>query len=217
MDTRKPAPQGAGRAILPTALAVLFGGSTAHAVSISEIFYDAVGRDADHTFIELVGRPGESLDGLILVGVNGSNGEDYLRIPLSGILPDTGVYLIADGSAGHSSVPGAQRYTDADLQNGPDSLQLRRGGHVLDAVGYGDFTDARFAGIGTPAPDAPPGKSLTRIAWTGDNGHDFVVTDPSPGIAVPAPVPVPAALWLFGSGLGVLGLRARGRTPTPGT
>jgi len=41
---------------------------------ISEVFYDAIGSDNGLSFVELYGTPGSSLDGLILEGINGSNG-----------------------------------------------------------------------------------------------------------------------------------------------
>ncbi len=40
----------------------------------SEVFYDAVGADDGLSFVELSGEPGTSLDGLVLTGINGSNG-----------------------------------------------------------------------------------------------------------------------------------------------
>jgi len=200
MEETRMAPHGARRATAFSCLILLMG--PVQAASISEVFYDASGGDRGKTFIELVGRPGETLDDLRLVGVNGKDGDDYLVIELSGTIPDDGVFLIADGSEDSSAIHGAQLYASADLQNGPDSLQLRQGGQVIDAVGYGDFGNAVFAGFGTPANDVPAGKSLTRIAWTGDNATDYIEADPSPGMAAaPAPVPLPGALWLFASGL----------------
>jgi len=57
------------------------------ATVISEVFYDASGPDAGNVFVELFGLPGESLDGLILEGVNGGNGAVYRSILLSGVIP----------------------------------------------------------------------------------------------------------------------------------
>lgn len=210
MEETRMVPQGARRATAFSCLAFL--AASVQAASISEIFYDAPGSDRGNTFIELIGRPGETLDGLRLVGVNGSNGSDYLVIELSGTMPADGVLLIADGNEDSSAIHGAWLYTHADLQNGPDSLQLRRGDRVVDAVGYGDFSNAVFAGLGTPAVDVAAGKSLTRIAWTGDNASDYMEADPTPGMAVPAPVPLPGALWLFVTGLFGLAIRAGSRS-----
>ncbi len=210
MEAIEMVPQGARRATAFSCLVLL--AATAQAASISEVFYDAAGSDGGNTFIELTGRPGETLDGLQLVGVNGSNGADYLVIDLSGTMPADGVLLIADGSEDTSAIHGAQIYTRADLQNGPDSLQLRRGDQVIDAVGYGDFSNAVFAGFGMPAIDVSAGNSLTRIAWTGDNASDYIEAEPSTGTAVTAPVPVPGALWLFASGLLALATRSGSRS-----
>jgi alpha-tubulin suppressor-like RCC1 family protein len=74
----------------------------------------------------------------------------------------------------------------ADLQNGPDSVVLQAGQLVLDAVGYGAFLpDNVFAGEGFPAPDAPPGSSITRneqASDTNNNAFDFFIeVSPTPG------------------------------------
>ncbi len=193
-------------AVLSTALA----GPPALAVPvISELFYDAAGGDAGLVFVELFGSPGESLDGLVLEGVNGGNGDIYSTFALSGIIPGDGVFVIGDDNGGSTSVANADLIGDIDYQNGPDSVVLRGLGGVLDAVGYGEFgvTDI-FAGEGSAAPDPSAGSSIARLNAlldTGDNSIDFSVLDsPTPGL-VPAAnvsaVPLPASAWLLASGL----------------
>jgi hypothetical protein len=107
-----------------------------------------------------------------------------------------------------------------DFQNGPDSIQLSDGSAVIDALGYGDFSSAFFAGEGTAAPAATNGASLARIAGlidSDDNLSDFeVLSNPTPGSVPVSTVPVPAAAWLFASGLAMLGAGAR-RSPAPCT
>jgi len=174
---------------------------------ISELFYDAVGSDAGLAFVELFGAPGESLDGLVIEGVNGGDGSVYRSIALTGVIPADGIFVIGDEASGTTMVEGADFIADVDFQNGPDSVILRNDVSVLDAVGYGVFALSDvFQGEGTPAPDAAAGSSIARLNPlfdSNDNGVDFAVLDmPTPGsVAGVSAVPVPASLFLFASGL----------------
>ena len=155
-------------------------------VVINELLYDAVGGDTD-VFVELSGPAGFILDGLSLVGINGSNGSVYNAIGLTGVFPPDGFFVIAHPSAGGAIAANADLLdSDVDYQNGPDSVELRWGTGVVDAVAYGSFApDEFFAGEGTPAPDVDPGSSLTRDALSTDtdnNADDFQETAvPTPG------------------------------------
>ncbi len=179
---------------------------------ISEVFYDASGSDDGQLFVEIWGPAGLALEPFVLEGVNGSNGAVGPVVALSGSIPDDGLFLVADArSDATSDVVGADLLASFDFQNGPDSIVLREGDAVVDAIGYGLFeADEVFAGEGTPASDAPPGASLARRFAnrdTDDNAFDFVVLDvPTPGLA---PLAVPeagsTALWLIG---GAQALRA---------
>ncbi len=185
----------------------LIGSAATASPVISELFYDAPGSDAGLVFVELLGTPGESLEGLVLEGINGSGGSVYKTIGLGGLFPADGVFVIADGSGTSTSVVNADFIADVDFQNGPDSVVLRDAVSVLDAVAYGDFAAGDvFAGEGAAASSAVAGASIARFnpfVDTNVNASDFVVLDsPTPG-AVPSvsAVPLPASVVLFASGL----------------
>lgn len=170
---------------------------------ISEVLYDAAGSDDGYGFVELYGTPGEALDGLTLEGINGANGAAGPVIALSGVIPDDGLFVVADRTgAGTTFVAEADLLANFDFQNGPDSVVLRRDGEVLDALGYGVFGAGEvFAGESAPAPDAAPGESLARHfanVDSGDNAADFgVLASPTPGSAPVQAVPEPALAWLL--------------------
>ena len=155
-------------------------------VIINEVAYDAAGSDND-VFVELWGPPGQLLDGLALVGINGSNGAVYNAIGLSGTIPDDGFFVVANPAAGGDIAANADLLdADVDYQNGPDSIELRWGSDVVDALGYGTFDpDEFFGGEGLPAADVKAGNSLTRDADhtdTDDNQADFAESlNPTPG------------------------------------
>jgi hypothetical protein len=182
---------------------------------ISEVLYDAVGSDNGRSFVELYGAAGTSLDGLVVEGVNGANGAVAPVLALSGVIPDDGFFVVADDRGdGGSDVVNADLVLDFDFQNGPDSILLRSGGTLIDALGYGVFApDEVFAGEGTPAPDAPAAASLARAFAdldSDDNAADFVVLDaPSPGTGRLTTVPEPGSALLLA--LGLAGLARAGR------
>jgi hypothetical protein len=195
-------------AVLGLAGVVLTSGVHAATV-ISEALYDAAGTDNGNVFVELYGTPGTVLDGVSLEGVNGSDGSVYLTLPLTGVIPGDGVFVVADDAGdGSSLVVNADLVVNMDFQNGPDSIVLRDAAGILDALGYGDFSGGVFAGEGTAAPDAPAGSSLARLdplADSNDNLSDFTVLDtPTPGSVPVSSVPLPPALALFMSGIGGL-------------
>ena len=192
--------------------------STALAVPlVSELFYDASGSDNGLSFVELYGSPGASLDGLVIEGVNGSNGAVGPVLVLSGVFPGDGFFVVGDDRGdGGTDVAGADLVLNFDFQNGPDSVLLRSGAVVLDAVGYGVFEASEvFAGEGSPAPDVPADSSLARRfanVDTDDNAADFVALGvPTPGSGELVPV------LSRDAGLSVTtmfeGLRSRWMTP----
>ncbi len=184
---------------------------------ISEVFYDAAGSDDGHTFVEIFGVPGASLEGYVLDGVNGANGAVGPSVVLGGSIGLDGLFVVADSLAdGTSFVSETDWLADFDFQNGPDSIVLRFGDTIVDALGYGVFSASDvFAGEGFPAPDAPAGASLARFfanVDTGDNAADFGVQMlPSPGSALLV-VPEPATSILVACGLAGLAHARRRRS-----
>ncbi|MBD3161730.1 MAG: hypothetical protein GF346_05680 [Candidatus Eisenbacteria bacterium] len=158
---------------------------SAHAqasIVINEVVYDTEGSDVD-CWLELKGEPGMSLDGYTVVGVNGNGGADYNEIALDGFaIPADGYFLITQDE----NRPDSDYWNeDVNYQNGPDSIQLRYLGDTVDAVGYGSFDSAVFAGEGDPAPDVTPPFSLARCPDGEDsdnNAVDFIADgNPTPG------------------------------------
>ncbi|MEZ4464274.1 MAG: MopE-related protein [bacterium] len=163
-------------------------------VRISEIRVAGPGEDGEVAFIELSGPPGQRLNGMRLEAINGSNGRSYRTLDLAGgQIPANGWYLIVE--AGTENTPGAtgvlrdiadRVVRGADLQNGPDSLQLFWNDQLIDAVAYGRFgAGETAAGEGMPAPAPGDRQSLSRDAAstdTDDNARDFSLLDvPTPG------------------------------------
>lgn len=165
-------------------------GQTPAAILINELLVDSVGGDTNTgntLFVEIWGPAGTSLDGWQLVGVNGTGGSDYNPIDLTGeVIASDGYFVIAHPDGAQELLSQADlTHPNVDYQNGPDSVQLRWRGRVVDAVGYGSFSGSDvFAGEGTPVPRADPGHSLSRDTNhtdTDDNAADFAaLASPTP-------------------------------------
>jgi hypothetical protein len=218
-----PTRQGAaGRVFAAALLGLVLAPAPALALPLlSEVFYDAAGSDNGKSFVEIFGAPGSSLDGLTLEGINGATGAITHSLALSGSIPADGIFVTADDVGdGTSLVPGADLIANFDFQNGPDSIVLRSGAGVVDAVGYGVFGAGEFfAGEGAPAPDAPADASLARRfadVDSDDNAADWLVLDiPTPGSAPRLVVPEPSTAALLAVGLGLLARRSRRRPARP--
>lgn len=155
---------------------------------ISELLVNSVGEDTD-VFIEVHGPTGASLAGFSLVAVNGADGLVYATIPLTGAFNQAGYYVVAHPSAAPWIAAAADQLDAlADLQNGPDNLELRFGEVTVDAVAYGLFgPHDTFRGEGAPHPGVVPGHSIARdeaVTDTDDNARDFHdIAEPTPGRA----------------------------------
>lgn len=147
-------------------------------VVLNEIDYDQIGADAGG-FVELhnAGLGPAELDGLALVFVDGADGSEYLRKPLSGALAP-GAYLVVPVDPQNGSPDGVALY-DTVLQG------------VVDAISYEGAIERAFIGIfahtlveGTPLPAAVADSntvtgSLARIPNgndTGDSATDWTFT-----------------------------------------
>lgn len=167
---------GAAAGALPPAQDVLLPAT----LVISEVLYDVPGEDTNGVlFIELRGTPGATIGGVVVRCVNGDGGKvtDTIQLPETALIPDDGVYVIADGITGNltaTTVVNADIVANFDPQNGPDAIQLvSPDGVLLDVVGYGSplplhDADGLLMYEGTPATKVPAGQSLARDP----DGHD---------------------------------------------
>ena len=138
----------------------------------------------DPEFVEITGPTGADLTSFRLVVINGNGGGEEMNVRLEGGTGEDGMFLIAT-----TALSGAdQLNAELVMQNGPDTVQLLDcGGQVVDAVGYGEFTEeVVFAGEGIPAPNPGTGRSLGRCPGdtvdAGDNFNDFhIIAAPTPG------------------------------------
>ncbi len=173
---------------------------------INEIDYDQPLSDTDE-FVELLntGSSAASLTGVSLVFVNGSNGNEYARVPLDsyGTLA-SGEYFVVGSSSVIATLPGGVRSASLanpqdNIQNGaPDGVALVQGTTLLDSLSYEGATswDAGTGliplteGAGSTASLADSNAdagSLARLPNgqdTNSNATDFAFTPtPTPGRA----------------------------------
>ncbi len=164
------------------------------ALFINEFHYDNLSTDTGE-FIEVAGPAGTDLTGWRVVLYNGSNGNSYNTIPLSGMLADQqdgfGFTVIDFGVNG--------------IQNGPDGIALVDPANaVVEFLSYeGSFTanDGPAAGMTSTdirvfeSFDTPTGQSLQRVGF-GDEAADFAFA--APQAETPGAV---NAMQSFGDGL----------------
>ncbi len=138
---------------------------------LNELYYDASGTDTS-CFIELYRAQGGSLDGFSIAGISGSSGTVYVTIDLDGCsIPPDGFFVIAQDP----SVPNADTVTgNANLQNGPDNIEIRYHGIPVDALGYGTLDGWHFTGEWLPASDVSSGHALGRYPDGHDTDNNYV-------------------------------------------
>ena len=151
---------------------------------VAEVYYDAIGDDTGHEFVELF-NPAEapcSLSGLRLESGDGAG-------PARWTLRWTGSPSDSIEGGGHFVIGGAlvspppEATVALDLQNGPDAVRLVWPDGVIEVVGYGALAYAEYY-CGEPAEDVPSGQALARYpdrSNQGSNALDFRAWPPSPG------------------------------------
>ncbi|WP_291430611.1 ABC transporter [Deinococcus sp.] len=153
--------------------------ATAGEPVINELFYDSVGADTG-TFIELRGPAGLNLSGYTLAAFD-TAGTQYRTITLSGTIPASGYFVVAQDTAVASrNLVNA----GADLNNGAGSLRLLKGTGIVDGVAYGSPNSNK--GEGTSAATTGAGSALARVpdgSDTNANSVDFRVQLSTPGAA----------------------------------
>ncbi len=158
-------------------------------IVINELFYDASG-SAMGCYIEIFGAPSLNLNRYSLAGVNGFNGLPYVIIDMNGYsIPADGFFVIAQDS----TVTNFDMITPgADLQNGPDNIELRFNNIIIDALGYGTLNGWYFTGEWEPAPDVSRDHCLARHPDGNDTDNniadfhdDTLLTPGEPNPSVP--------------------------------
>lgn len=153
-------------------------------ILVNEIYYDHVGADAGHEFVELINRDVSPvcLDGYALEFHDGNTvgwRTVWVAGPSDTIIGD-GVFVVGGGDVW----PTPERIVDLVLQNGPDALRLVAVGIEADRVGYGALQDPLYY-EGESAPDVGEGWSLGRYpdgVDSDNNANDFRALPPSPGM-----------------------------------
>jgi hypothetical protein len=153
---------------------------------IAEVFYDAIGDDTGHEFVELYDPLDVpvSLAGVRLeAGDGAAPGRWSLR--WTGAAGDTIRPRARFVIGGALVQPAPDALVTLDLQNGPDAVRLVWPDGVIEVVGYGALAAPEYF-CGAPAADVESGRSLTRLpddADLGSNALDFQAASPTPGRA----------------------------------
>ena len=201
-------------------LSILISTQVYAQVVINEVDCDQIGTDAAE-FIELIGEPNTSLDGLVVVCFNGSSDLSYAAYDLDGFSTDAnGLFVL-----GNTGVNGVQlEFMGNALQNGADAVAIFIGdaaswptdtpvssSNLVDAVVYGtaDPADTGLIDILTPGQSQvdeaaganQTGHSISRIP-DGGNAFDssvYVAQNPTPGEFNAAGAPVCVAGTVAGT------------------
>ena len=153
---------------------------------IAEVFYDAVGDDTGHEFVELFNpspRPFPLAGARLEAGDGAGAGRWTSRwVGASGDSIAAGGRFVIGGV---HVLPAADAVVQLDLQNGPDAVRVVWADGAIEVVGYGAQAWTEYV-CGAAAVDVPSGLSLARTpddADGGSNALDFAPATPSPGVA----------------------------------
>jgi len=153
-------------------------------VLVTEVYYDALGDDTGHEFVELFNPTAApiALSGARLEAGDGA-GAGRWTLRWTGSPRDT----LAPGArfviGGASVSPAPQAIVTLDLQNGPDAVRMVWPDGAVEVVGYGALAFPEYS-CGAPAPDVASGLALARVpddADLGSNALDFRAASPTPG------------------------------------
>ena len=136
-------------------------------VWINELHYDNVGADVNE-FVELAGPAGDSLEGWLLLAIDGATGAAYAWRKLAGVFPD------------QQNGIGTLSFPFTGLQDGaPDGLAvLSSSGVLVQFLAYeGAFQGVGGVTAGRIAPDLGVAESSsTPVGWSlqlGGSGRDY--------------------------------------------
>ncbi len=149
---------------------------------IYEVLYDPVGSDTGKEWVVLYNSRSfpVMLTNYTLESGNGAEEGDW-TVEWSGnatIMQPHSFFLIGEESV----IPAPDFITSLDLQQGPDSVRIRRNDEVIDTLGWGEHTFPEYY-EGTSANLTLQGQSLQRLRLTDTNNNalDFhAVDDPIP-------------------------------------
>jgi hypothetical protein len=201
-------------------LSMTFAISSQAQVVINEVDCDQIGTDAAE-FVELIGEPNTSLDGLVVVFFNGSSDLSYNVFDLDGFTTDAnGLFVL--GNPGVNGV--VIEFPGNGLQNGADGVAIYVGdatsfpmdtpataANLIDAVVYGtaDPEDTGLIAILTPGQiqvdESSTGNSTTSANARVPDGGDafdisnYVTQDPTPGAFNAGAAPLCVAGDVFGT------------------
>ncbi|MFK5983263.1 MAG: HYR domain-containing protein, partial [Flavobacteriaceae bacterium] len=155
---------------------ICLGETSGASVFINELHYDNAGGDADEA-VEIAGPAGTDLSTWSLVFYNGSNGQEYNNVSLSGIIDDEGNGF------------GAVNFLISGIQNGsPDGIVLANNNSVIEFISYEGTltaTDGIAMGmtstdIGVSEPNSTPIGMSLQLSGTGSASSDFIWNSPTP-------------------------------------
>ncbi len=170
------------------------------------------GASASDEFVEIAnqGSVATDLAGLevVYVTASGSTVTRKATWTASTVLDPGRRLLIGNASGVHAGISDAM-YSGGFAATGGAVVLRPIGGAPIDAVGWGDATNAFVEGTAAAAP--PVGSSLERLPGgiagngidTNDNASDFVIASPNPQPLAAPPVPAPGST------------PSPGATPTP--